>query len=41
MIRRKKYTPLNTMENMGNQDYPDNDRYVEQTFEDLLQHGLS
>ena len=41
MIRRKKYTPLNTMENMGNQDYPDDDRHVEQTFEDLLQQGLS
>ncbi|KAI7848511.1 hypothetical protein BDC45DRAFT_574764 [Circinella umbellata] len=39
--RRKKYTPLNTMENMGNQDYPDDDRYVEQTFEDLLQQGLT
>ncbi|KAG2214766.1 hypothetical protein INT45_002193 [Circinella minor] len=41
IIRRKKYTPLNTMENMGNQDYPDDDRHVEQTFEDLLQQGLS
>ncbi|KAG2214753.1 hypothetical protein INT45_008801 [Circinella minor] len=41
MIRCKKYTPLNTMENMGNQKYPDDGRYVKQTFEDLLQHGLS
>ncbi|KAG2215159.1 hypothetical protein INT45_009085 [Circinella minor] len=40
MIRCKKYTPLNAMENMGNQKYPDDGRYVKQTFEDLLQQGL-